>query len=89
MRIRIRAGQKHADPADPDPDLDPKPCILGCDVHTRTARNVTYFVFEAVMYKQGGHEIVTYFVFEAEMYRGSMRTSTAEAKPMQRAPESI
>ena len=24
MRIRIRAGQKHADPADPDPD--PKPC---------------------------------------------------------------
>ena len=31
MRIRIRAGQKHADPADPDldPDPDPKPwCLL-------------------------------------------------------------
>ena len=50
---------------------------------------VTYLVFEAVMCIQGEHEIVTYFVFEAVMYRGSMRTSTAEAKPMQRAPESI
>ena len=33
MRIRIRAGQKHADPADPDPD--PKPCFIinGCVIN--------------------------------------------------------